>query len=146
MSGPNEFWWQSKGFADVPRSVNASGKETLYRVFGGGSKLYGSCYSYKKPSSVLEAEFCTNIAKWQNQALFVASFRIAKGTPIWIGKIDQRYARIGKKEVDEFIWGDKDAEQVWIDSSKAKSVLTHLFTHQLKQDYHMVFPVQKYDA
>jgi len=146
MSDVTNNWWQSKGFAKAPRPVNATGKETLYRVFGGSSKLYGSCYSYKKPSSVLEAEFSENIVKWRNQALFVASFRIKEGTPIWIGKIDQRYARIGKDEIDEFIWGDQNAEQVWIDPNKAKSVLTHLFTHPLKQDFHVVFPVQKYDA
>ncbi len=146
MSDEINNWWQNEGFAKAPKPVNATGKETLYRVFGGSSKLYGKCYSFKKPSSVLEAEYSTNIVKWNNKALFVASFRIIKGTPIWVGKIDQRYAKIGKKEVDEFIWGDQKAEQVWMELSKAKAVLTHLFTHPLKQDFRVVVPNQKYDA
>ena len=148
MSAITQLWWRAKGFSEFPRLQEAEGTEILYRVFGGPtSKLYGSCYSLQKPTSVSDAEFNSNIVKWGNRCFYVASFRIKPRTPMYIGKIDQAYERSDEDDgKDVFLWGNKNAEQVWIDPAKSRAVLTHLFTHPLRQDFHVVIPDQHYDV
>lgn len=99
----------------------------MFRVYGGAtSKIIGSCYSLSNPVTVSAAEFDANIVKWGNLCLYVAAFKVWKGTPMYIGRIDQSYVRKGKDidgGNDVFIGGNRNAKQVWIDPKKA---MTHL--------------------
>jgi len=125
MTAFTEQWFRSKGFSEQPVFHEADGTETLFRVYGGAtSKIVGSCYSMSNPVTVSAAEFDANIVKWGNLCLYVATFKVSKGTPMYIGRIDQSYSR---KDIDDgtdvFIGGNTNAKQVWIDPKKA---MTHL--------------------
>lgn len=136
MSAFTENWWRSKGFGEMPRYYEADGTERIFRVYGGEtSKLYGSCYSFSNPRTVSNAEFDANIVKWGNTCLWIAEFSAKKGTPFYVGRIDQSYER---KDIDDgedvFLGGNWKAEQIWIDPVRAPAYLTHVKSTKLIQD------------
>lgn len=116
-----DAWWKSNGFSTVPTYHEADGTGLLFRVYGGHtSKPSGSFYSLSDPEAVSAAESNSNIVKWGNLCLYVATFRARKGTPMYAGRGDQCYER---KDIDSgedvFVGGSFDAKQVWIDKRRA---------------------------
>ena len=118
-------WYRSKGFAESPIYLEANGIDFLYRVYGGAtSRIIGSCYSFENPTTVSAAEFDANIVKWRNLCLYVATFKPIKGTPMYFGRIDQSYARNDIDDgADDFVGGNPNAKQVWIDPKRAITYL-----------------------
>lgn len=141
-------WWKDKGFAEFPRFISAVGGEKLYRAYGTmqqtgeGSKLYGSCYTFKKPDSVSSAERDMNVVKWGNRLRFVATFEVRKGTPLFIGKIDQSYGKPGDGFGDDMSFDcNINAEQVYIERSIAEACLIHIPPSKvLYQDVSVIIP------
>lgn len=125
MAAFSEQWFRSKGFADAPTYVEGKGTETLYRVYGGAtSRIIGSCFSFQRPGNVSSAERDSNIAKWGNLCLYVATFSVVLRAPMWVGRIDQSFSR---KDLDDgndvVLDGDRNAQQVWIDPKRAAAYL-----------------------
>lgn len=135
-------WLLNTGFSEPPAYKEAAGTETLYRVYGGGSRIIGSCYSFENPTSVSQAEFDSNIVKWGNLCLWVATFKPMKGTPMYVGRIDQSFERKSGRDVenvddgnDVFLGGRFNAQQVWIDPKRAIAYLSLIGNpRRLKQD------------
>lgn len=149
MSAVTESWWRGKGFAECPRFQEGTGNETVWRVCGGPTSLiFGSCYSFTKPTSVSAAEFDANIVKWGNLCRYFVGFQVRKGTPLWVGRIDQTYERADEDDgKDAFVWGNNESEQVWIDPKRAMSCLTLLHPIQpLRQDVTVFIPRQRFAA
>lgn len=117
----------SLGFAEPPTYREADGGETLYRVFGGGSRIVGSFFSFDDPVTVSSAEFNANIVKWGNSCLYVARFNVRAGTPMYVGRIDQSWAPPGVGG-DVFLGGNRNALQVWIEAKRALLSLTLIGT------------------
>lgn len=137
MAAFSEQWFRSKGFSEPPVYREGTGTEILYRVYGGAtSRIVGSCYSFDEPRSVTSAELNSNIVKWGNLCLYLATFKVSRGTPMYVGRIDQSFRR---KDIDDgtdsFYGGNDHARQVWIDPAKAITYLI-LVGHprQLLQD------------
>jgi hypothetical protein len=102
----SQKWWVDKGFAEQPRSVIAKGGELLYRVGGGPSNLtLGSFFAPLKVDSVSMAELRLNIVTWNNRCYYMATYRVKRGTWMWIGKVAHNEQDIA----------DRSAEQVFIE-------------------------------
>jgi hypothetical protein len=123
MSAVTEMWWRTRGFSEFPSFRHAKIGERFYRVLGGPtSQLYGSFYTLTHPKSASQAEFDLNIVKWGNLCLYVASFEAREQVPLYIGRVDQSYLR-AERETEEFVDGNFNAEQVWIDRKVAERAL-----------------------
>ena len=109
--------WKDLGFLAKLSLVKATGEETLFRVFGGvTSGLFGSFYSETRPESVSDAEFNSNVVKFGNRCLYVASFSVLPGAPLLIGRVDPTYEMPEADDgVDVFVWGNFQATQVYIE-------------------------------
>jgi hypothetical protein len=100
-------WWALKGFAAEPRSVFAKGDEVLYRVGGGPTNLcLGSFFSPLKVESVTAADSHLNISIWGNRCIYLATYRVKRGTKMWIGKVAHSERDIASPQ----------SEQVFIES------------------------------
>ncbi|MCM8738891.1 hypothetical protein M5E06_32920 [Azospirillum sp. A1-3] len=99
--------WEKRGFGQRPEIVRqATGLEIVYRVYGGGHRLYGSCYFASTIAGIqitdltadrLEMEL--NAALWGNNFQYIAKFRIMAGTKYEIGPIAQSYR--GEEELEK---------------------------------------------
>lgn len=144
-------WFLDEGFVEAPTYVEAHGGEMLYRVFDtadaaarAGSKITGKFYSFTNPLTVTEADRHLNIVKWGNRCLYVATFRATEGTPMFVGRIDQCFARKDPGEVGSqrgagareiAFGGNPNAKQVWIEPDRALIYLTLVGTpRRLIQD------------
>ena len=97
------FSWQAEGFAAPPVPVVATGKERVYRAWGGTSTQLGNpnqpgvCFSFDRAASRYEAELLYSVMEWGNAVIRLTEFSIPKDTPIWVGKVDpgDRRAALG---------------------------------------------------
>jgi len=116
--------WKSKGFAETPQLIIARGNEIVYRVGGGPLSLaLGSFFSPLKLGCVSQAELSLNIVDWGNRCYFVATYRVRKGTEMWIGKVAH-----GPRDI-----ANRLARQVYIDRPEFKVGLVRN-VEPLKQD------------
>jgi len=150
MSAEYKDWapYRSKGFADYPEYRPALGTETLFRVFGGArSRITGEFYTFDKPRSLTAAELNLNVAKWGNLCLYVATFHVTKGTPMYIGRIDQSFHTYADGGHEIFLGGNPNAKQVWIEYHKAMLGLRLVGEpERLLQDAFIVAPGDLPDA
>ena len=141
--------WKNLGFLAKPSLVQSTGKETLFRVFGGvTSNLFGSFYSETRPDSVSDAEFNLNIVKFGNRCLYVASFSVLPGAPLLVGRVDPTYEMPEEDDgVDVFVWGNFQATQVYIERTKAMLFLEYNGDKQpLRRDFTPISTGQRIDA
>jgi len=141
--------WKDLGFLEKPKLVDATGDETLYRVFDDcTSEIFGSFYTERRPDSVGDAEFNSNVVKWGNRCLYVASFSVLPGAPLLIGRVDPTYENHKEDNgVDVFVWGNFQATQVYIERTKAKLYLEYSGDKQpLRRDFTPVSTGQRIDA
>jgi len=143
-----EYKFCGLGFADYPEYRPASGTQTLYRVFGGAtSRITGEFYTFEKPRSLTAAELNLNVAKWGNLCLYVATFHVTEGTPMYIGRIDQRFHTYADGGHEIFLGGNPNAKQVWIEYHKAMLGLRLVGEpERLLQDAFIVAPRRLPDA
>ncbi|MCA1857631.1 hypothetical protein LE190_17085 [Massilia oculi] len=120
-------WLLDTGFAEVPTYWPAEPGDMLFRVFGDKNKLLGSCYSFEAPRCVSEAEWDANIVKWDNLCRYVARFRVLGHIPMWVGRIDQDFARHGREAgVGPVIGGNPHAVQAWMEPTQANFIKLEL--------------------
>jgi hypothetical protein len=88
------FDWQLNGFEGLPVLKPATGKETLYRAWGGhpgrkwgNTDLPGVCFSLDKAKSRWHAEMLYAVMEYQNPVCYLTEFSIPEFTPIWVGKV-----------------------------------------------------------
>lgn len=143
-----EYKFCALGFEDYPEYREALGTETLYRVFGGAtSRITGRYYTFEKPRNLTAAELNLNVVKWGNLCLYVATFQVTKGTPMYIGRVDQSFHTSVDGGQDIFLGGNHNAKQVWIDLHKALIGLRLVGEpERLLQDAFVVAPRRLPDA
>ena len=59
----------------------------VYRAEGGTSGNFGSFYGLEKPQTTIDAEELANIFKWGNTAQKVVTYRVPKGTTVYMGRV-----------------------------------------------------------
>ncbi len=107
----SQEWWVAKGFAEEPRSVIAKGD-------GGPINLaFGSFFAPLKLDSVSRAELHLNIITWGNRCYYVATYRVKRGTRMWIGKISHAEQDIARRDADQVF-----IEQPWLGVELVKDV------------------------
>lgn len=86
--------WLAEGFAHPPRLVHATHRQLVYRVWGGTATKLGSptrpgvCLSGRKPASRVDAERLFAVWEWGNSCLWVTTFEVIAGTPMFVGRVD----------------------------------------------------------
>ena len=87
-----------------------------------------------------QAERDLNIVKWGNTMLFVASFTVRVGTPLFIGRIDQNFGVNSENGEEVYCDANINAEQVYIPYELVDAYLTFRDSRALYQDYFVVIP------
>ena len=88
--------WQDEGFSAPPRLLQAPSGLILYRAWGGNSSKTGSpvrpgvCLSTQRPTSRTDAERLFSAWEWGNSCHWLTVFRVAPGTALHVGLVDQR--------------------------------------------------------
>lgn len=89
--------WQSFGFRQAPQLAHAGSNgvpDTLYRVWGntsaecGNPNSPGVIFTFDQAVTRKQAEILFAVGEYGNGLIWVTEFRVASGTPLWIGQVD----------------------------------------------------------
>jgi hypothetical protein len=98
------FNWAKEGFSAPPVLSPATGKEKLFRAWGGDPKRKwgntthaGVCFSLDRAKSRLDAERLYAVMEYSNSVIWITEFSVGQGAPLWIGMVDpgDRRAQLG---------------------------------------------------
>ena len=76
-----------KDFLHCPKQCPATGMELLFRVWSNPNRKKGNFFSLVAYRSRREAELHSNIMQYGNGVLHQTRFKVAQGTPMWVGRV-----------------------------------------------------------
>ena len=132
-----DFDWKDNGFLAAPSPRPATGRERLYRAWGGdpqrkrgNTERPGVCFSLDKATSRWEAERLYAVMEYRNPVLYLTEFAIPKDTPIWVGRVDPGDARA--------LLGEVSGNQVFVERAYMDRI-TEVATTALRNDLRGAF-------